>query len=105
MRTKYAYTKYLLKRKENIMEVKKVKGDYINAIEPGVLVAFKSEDKMVAAKVISKHEKEVDGGIIPYVKVETKNGSIYFVDNVDIAWVKTGSRWPAGIYNALKQGR
>lgn len=71
----------------------KSKKDYIENIEVGVLIAFKIQDRMVSAKVIQVNENDV--------KVETKNGSIYFVGKESIAWVKTGNRWPAGIYNAL----
>lgn len=74
--------------------VSKSKGDYIKNIEVGVLIAFKVQDRMVSAKVIQVNENDV--------KAETKNGSIYFVGKESIVWVKTGNRWPSGIYNALR---
>lgn len=78
-------------------KISKTKGDYINNIETGVLIAFKVQDRMVSAKVVQVNENDV--------KVETKNGSIYFVGKESIAWVKTGSRWPSGIYNALRNSQ
>lgn len=78
-------------------KISKTKGDYINNIEVGILIAFKVQDRMVSAKVIQVNENDV--------KVETKNGSIYFVGKESIAWVKTGSRWPSGIYNALRNSQ
>ena len=78
-------------------KISKTKGDYINNIEVGVLIAFKVQDRMVSAKVIQVNENDV--------KVETKNGSIYFVGKESIAGVKTGSRWPSGIYNALRNSQ
>lgn len=75
-------------------KISKTKGDYINNIEVGVLIAFKVQERMVSAKVVQVNENDV--------KVETKNGSIYYVGKESIAWVKTGNRWPSGIYNALR---
>lgn len=74
----------------------KTKEDYIRNLEVGTLVAFKVGDRMMSAKVIEVRENDV--------KVETKNGSMYFVGKGSIAWVKTGARWPSGIFNALRNG-
>ena len=74
----------------------KTKEDYIKNLEVGTLIAFKVRDRMMSAKVIEVREEDV--------KVECKNGSVYYVGkNKDaIAWVKTGARWPSGIFNALR---
>lgn len=74
----------------------KTKEDYIRNLEVGTLIAFKVGDRMMSAKVIEVRESDV--------KVETKNGSMYFVGKGSIAWVKTGARWPSGIFNALRNG-
>ena len=75
------------------MELKSKK-DFIENIQPGNIVAFKIEDDMYSGKVI---------GICEYgFTVKTKNGSVYYPTRDDIAWVKNGSHWPVGIYNALK---
>lgn len=60
----------------------------------GQLVAFKNGDKMISAKVTNIYQDTIE--------VESRNGSVYFINREEIAWVKTGSRWPTGIYNALK---
>jgi len=78
----------------NENKVSKSKDDYIRNLEIDALVAFRNEGKMLSAKVVSIQQEQV--------KVETKNGSIYNIQKADIAWVKTGGRWPSGIYNALK---
>lgn len=70
--------------------------EYIENIEPGLLLAFVDGDgKMMSGKVMEK-----TGDI---VKVTTLNGSVYYVPTSNIRWVKTGAYWPLGIYNALKE--
>lgn len=83
-------------------DLKKGREDYIDNVEKGMLIAFTNEEKMLAAMV--KEIKKEDG-IVSEVKVMTKNGSVYHVKKENIVWVKTGSRWPAGVFNALKESR
>lgn len=77
-------------------KISKTKEDYIRNLEVGRLIAFKVGERMMSAKVVEVREDDV--------KVECKNGSIYYVGKNAIAWVKTGVRWPAGIFNALRNG-
>jgi len=77
-------------------KVSKSREDYLKNLKEGLLVAFKMNP---SGKVMSAMVKEVEG---EQVKVETKNGSVYFIKKSDIAWVKTGKRWPGGIFNALR---
>ena len=67
---------------------------YLNTIEVGSIIAFVENGKMLSAKV-AKIEEET-------YTVLTKNGSVYYPDKASVVWVKNGSRWPKGIYNALK---
>ena len=77
----------------------KSKQTYINNLEPGQFIAFKHGDRMISAKVVSTSSFD---GEVNTVEVVTKNASRYRVNAEDISWVRTGTRWPAGIYNALK---
>lgn len=72
----------------------KTKQSYLENLKPGQIIAFKNREKMLTAKVIEIEDHTVC--------VETRNGSKYFIQLEDVSWVKTGSRWPSGIYNALK---
>ena len=69
---------------------------FINNISVGNIVAFRSNSGMYSAKVIEVRETNK-----PLV-VQTKNGSILYIDRQDVTWVKNGTHWPTGIYNALK---
>ena len=67
---------------------------YLNTLSEGNIIAFNVDGNMYSGKVVS-----MDFGSIA---VKTKNGSVYFIQKNDIAWVKNGTHWPQGIYNSLK---
>jgi hypothetical protein len=70
---------------------------YIEKAEVGALVAFKlSSGKVKSAKVINKSSKNRK------LKLETEYGAEYIVSYDDIVWVRTGKRWPRGVYRLLK---
>lgn len=69
----------------------------IENIGVGTIVAFETEDgKVKSAKVINKSTKNKK------LKAETSYGKIYIVPFDKVIWVKTGARWPRGVYNLLK---
>lgn len=73
------------------------KMQYIEKIEIGALVAFKlMNGKVKSAKVIRKSTKNRK------LKLETDYGAVYIVSYEDIIWVRTGKRWPKGVYRLLK---
>lgn len=70
---------------------------YIENIEVGTLVAFRlSNGKVKSAKVTRKSTKNRK------LKLETDYGAEYIVSYEDIVWVRTGKRWPRGVYRLLK---
>lgn len=70
---------------------------YIENIEIGTLVAFRlSNGKVKSAKVTRKSTKNRK------LKLETDYGAEYIVSYDDIVWVRTGKRWPRGVYRLLK---
>jgi hypothetical protein len=71
------------------------KESYLRNITIGTLIAFKiKETKMLSGKIEEIHKSD-------YL-VETKNGVRFTVPRANVAWVKTGPRWPKGIYLALR---
>ena len=77
--------------------MEKTKKEYIENLCVGNIVAFKRENLMFSGKVIAR-----DSG---QAVIQTPNNSIFYVFEKDIVWIKTGIRWPAGIYNALKYSK
>ena len=73
------------------------KQKYLDNIQVGTIVAFKlSDNKAKSAKVVKKSTKNRK------LQVETSYGAQYIIPFENVIWVKTGSRWPKGVYNMLK---
>lgn len=68
---------------------------YLDNLEKGQIIAFAFLDKTLSGKVTDVEELAVN--------VEAKNGQKFIVAYKDILWVKTGNRWPKGVYIALKR--
>lgn len=70
---------------------------YVENIAIGTIVAFRlSNGKVKSAKVVKKSTKNRK------LKLETDYGAEYIVNYEDIVWVRTGKRWPKGVYKLLK---
>lgn len=73
------------------------KMSYIENIEIGTIVAFRlSNGKVKSAKVTRKSTKNRK------LKLETDYGAEYIASYEDVIWVRTGKRWPRGVYKLLK---
>jgi hypothetical protein len=73
------------------------KSDYINNAKIGMIVAFRVNN----VKVLSGMIEEIHRNSFA---VSTKSGVKFTVEKSNIIWVKTGSRWPKGVYLLLKGG-
>lgn len=70
---------------------------YIETAEIGTIVAFRlSNGKVKSAKITKRSTKNRK------FKLETDYGAEYIVSYDDIVWVRTGKRWPRGVYKLLK---
>ena len=65
----------------------------------GTLIAFyePGTTKLNTAKITNRNKSK------KLIKCETQYGREFIVSFESIVWVKTGSRWPKGIYNILKK--
>lgn len=71
---------------------------YLERIEIGTIVAFKLESgKVISAKVIKKSTSKKK------LLLETNYGQEFKVDWSDVIWVKTGRRWPRGVYKLFSK--
>lgn len=81
----------------DISESRDVKDRYLDTADIGCLVAFKIETgKVKSAKIV---KRSTSGRKL---KVETAYGMEYIVPYDNVLWVKTGTRWPKGVYMLLK---
>ena len=78
-------------------EKETVKLEYVQKAEVGTLVAFRSESGKVKSAMITK--KSTPRQIL---QVQTSYGAIFNVDYKDVIWVKSGKRWPKGVYEMLR---
>lgn len=70
---------------------------YIENVANGTIVAFKlPNEKVKSAMVMAKSSTKRK------LKLETEYGKTFIVDFKDVVWVKTGNRFPKGVYEALK---
>ena len=70
---------------------------YVENAKIGALIAFKLPDgKVKSAKVTNKSTKNKK------LRVETEYGATYIVPYKAVLWVRTGLRWPKGVYHLLK---
>lgn len=75
----------------------KKKMNYIENVAIGTIVAFKLPNgKVKSAMVIEKAPTRRK------LKLETEYGKVFKIDYEDVVWVKTGNRFPKGVYEALK---
>lgn len=82
---------------KDISESRDVKDRYLDTADIGCLVAFKIETgKVKSAKIV---KRSTSGRKL---KVETAYGMEYIVPYDNVLWVKTGTRWPKGVYMLLK---
>lgn len=82
---------------KDVSESRDVKDRYLDTAEIGCLVAFKIETgKVKSAKIV---KRSTSGRKL---KVETAYGMEYIVPYDNVLWVKTGTRWPKGVYMLLK---
>lgn len=73
------------------------KSAYIENAEPGTVVAFKCDDGKVRSAAIQNRSTKRQ-----VVKLVTQYGREYVVPYSSILWVRTGKRWPRGVYDLLK---
>lgn len=85
------------KRENSVSINREQKQKYLDNIQIGALVAFRVSDKKAkSAKVIKKSTK------LKKLMVETSYGATSVISFEDVLWVRTGNRWPRGVYNMLK---
>lgn len=70
---------------------------YIENVELGTIVAFRlANGRVKSAKVVKKSTQSRK------LKLETNYNAEYIVSYDDVIWVRTGKRWPKGVYELLK---
>lgn len=73
---------------------------YIESAQIGTIIAFRmANGKVKSAKIVRRSTKNRQ------FKVETSYGAQYIVKFDDVVWVRTGKRWPKGVYELFAKGQ
>lgn len=83
----------------------KVREEILDNIKPGSIIAFNVKYPNSSIMLSGKVQELIYNEVEMQYKVQTHNGSIFFVKRSLVVWLKTGSKWPLGVYNALKFGK
>ena len=85
------------KESTNVAVDMEQKMPYIEGAVVGTIVAFRLPNgKVKSAKIVKKSTKRRQ------FMLETDYGAQYITPYEDIVWVRTGKRWPRGVYKLLK---
>lgn len=86
-----------IESEEDKVERIQAKLEYVETAPIGSLIAFYAPDgKVRTAKITKRSVKNQK------LKVQTEYKAEYIVTFTDVLWVRTGTRWPRGVYNLLK---
>lgn len=77
-------------------QIKPEKSRYIDSLKVGQILAFNINGSTISGKVVEIADPE------EFITIETKNKTQFIIRREDIVWVKTGQRWPKGVFQALK---
>lgn len=82
--------------KESTNDIDEQKLSYIERAEIGTIIACTIDGKTRSAKIIKRSTKK------RRFMVETAYGAQHIVPYENVIWVRTGNKWPRGVYRALK---
>lgn len=86
--------------KKDVVIDHEAKSKYIQDAEVGTLVAFYDDDGNArSAKITNKSTKR------QMLKLENKAGEEFIVPWSSVIWVRSGKRWPNGVFELLTGGR
>lgn len=82
--------------KESTDDIDEQKLSYIERAEVGTIIACTIDGKVRSAKIVKRSTKK------RRFMVETAYGAQHIVPYENVIWVRTGNKWPRGVYRALK---
>ena len=82
--------------KESTNDIDEQKLSYIERAEIGTIIACVIDGKTKSAKIVKRSTKK------KRFMVETAYGAQHIVPYENVIWVRTGNKWPRGVYRALK---
>lgn len=79
----------------DLLSLPKPKAEYIDNAKIGTIIAFTvNKSKVLSGMIEEIHKSDF--------LVRTKSGVLFTVRKKNVLWVRTGKRWPRGVYLAMK---
>lgn len=82
---------------------KKTTVDFINQLTDGSIIAVQTAYNKAVSVIVISHERDSNNKVIS-CKAKGRNGTIYDVPQKAIIWHKINKRYPAWVYEKIKNG-
>jgi hypothetical protein len=83
--------------------VRKTTDDFINELSDGSIIAVQIAYNKAVSVVVISHERDANNKVIS-CKCKGRDGTIYDVPRASIIWHKVNKRYPAWVYEKIKNG-
>ena len=82
---------------------KKTTDDFINLLDNGSIIAVQTAYNKAVSVVVTSHERDANGKVVS-CKAKGRDGTVYDVPRKAIIWHKINKRYPAWVYEKIKNG-
>jgi hypothetical protein len=83
--------------------VRKTTDDFINELSDGSIIAVQTAYNKAVSVVVISHERDSNNKVIS-CRCKGRDGTIYDVPRASIIWHKVNKRYPAWVYEKIKNG-
>lgn len=83
--------------------VRKTTDDFINELSDGSIIAVQTAYNKAVSVVVISHERDSNNKVTS-CKCKGRDGTIYDVPRASIIWHKVNKRYPAWVYEKIKNG-
>ena len=82
---------------------KKTTDDFINQLSDGSIIAVQTAYNKAISVVVMSHKRDAENRVISCV-AKSRDGTIYDVPRKSIIWHKVNKKYPAWVYEKIKNG-
>jgi len=82
---------------------RKTTADFINQLDNGSIIAVQTAYNKAVSVIVISHERDIEGNVVR-CKAKGRDGTIYDVPRKAIIWHKINKRYPAWVYEKIKNG-
>ena len=82
---------------------RKTTADFINQLDNGSIIAVQTAYNKAVSVIVISHERDYEGNVVR-CKAQGRDGTVYDVPRKAIIWHKINKRYPAWVYEKIKNG-